>query len=40
MEVKVIMKGLIEAIEKEGMKSEVPVFNVGDTVKEIGRAHV
>ena len=30
MEVKV-MKGLIEAIEKEGMKKEVP---------EIGRAHV
>ena len=27
------MKGLIEAIEKEGMKSEVPVFNGGDTVK-------
>ena len=27
------MKGLVEAIEKEGMKTEVPVFNVGDTVK-------
>ena len=27
------MKGLIEAIEKEGLKSNVPVFNVGDTVK-------
>ena len=27
------MKGLIEAIEKEGMKKEVPAFNVGDTVK-------
>lgn len=27
------MKGLIEAIEAEGMKSEVPQFNVGDTVK-------
>ena len=27
------MKGLVEAIEKEGMKAEVPVFNVGDTVK-------
>ena len=26
------MKGLVEAIEKEGMKAEVPVFNVGDTV--------
>lgn len=27
------MKGLIEAIEAEGMKSEIPQFNVGDTVK-------
>lgn len=27
------MKGLIEAIEKEGMKPETPKFNVGDTVK-------
>lgn len=27
------MKGLVEAIEKEGMKKEVPAFNVGDTVK-------
>lgn len=27
------MKGLVEAIEKEGMKTEAPVFNVGDTVK-------
>ena len=27
------MKGLVEAIEKEGMKAEVPAFNVGDTVK-------
>lgn len=27
------MKGLIEAIEAENLKSEVPVFNVGDTVK-------
>ena len=27
------MKGLVEAIEKENMKAEVPVFNVGDTVK-------
>ena len=27
------MKGLIEAIEAEGMKQEVPKFNVGDTVK-------
>lgn len=27
------MKGLIEAIEKEGMKKEGPAFNVGDTVK-------
>ena len=27
------MKGLVEAIEKEGMKKEVPQFNVGDTVK-------
>lgn len=28
-----IMKGLVEAIEKENMKTELPVFNVGDTVK-------
>ncbi len=28
-----IMKGLVEAIEKENMKTEVPAFNVGDTVK-------
>ena len=27
------MKGLVEAIEKEAMKNEVPAFNVGDTVK-------
>ena len=27
------MKGLVEAIEKENMKTELPVFNVGDTVK-------
>ena len=27
------MKGLVEAIEKESMKAEVPAFNVGDTVK-------
>ncbi|MBO5328419.1 MAG: 50S ribosomal protein L19 [Clostridia bacterium] len=27
------MKGLVEAIEKEGMKASVPQFNVGDTVK-------
>lgn len=27
------MKGLVEAIEKENMKTEVPAFNVGDTVK-------
>lgn len=27
------MKGLIEAIDAENLKSEVPVFNVGDTVK-------
>lgn len=27
------MKGLVEAIEKEGMKENVPQFNVGDTVK-------
>ena len=32
MEVK-SMKGLIEAIEKEGLKDSVPAFNVGDTVK-------
>ena len=28
-----MIKGLVEAIEKEGMKTEVPAFNVGDTVK-------
>ena len=33
MEVNIIMKGLVEAIEKEGMKKNVPEFNVGDTVK-------
>lgn len=27
------MKGLIEAIEAEQLKAEVPAFNVGDTVK-------
>lgn len=27
------MKGLIEAIEAEQLKSEVPAFNVGDTVR-------
>ncbi|MCD8285957.1 MAG: 50S ribosomal protein L19 [Clostridia bacterium] len=27
------MTGLIEAIEKEGMKTDVPKFNVGDTVR-------
>lgn len=27
------MKNLIDVIEKEGMKENVPVFNVGDTVK-------
>jgi large subunit ribosomal protein L19 len=27
------MKGLIEAINAESMKTEVPSFNVGDTVK-------
>ena len=27
------MKGLVQAIENEGMKKEVPAFNVGDTVK-------
>ena len=27
------MKGLVEAIEKEGMKDNVPAFNVGDTVR-------
>ena len=26
------MKGLIEAIEAESVKQEVPAFNVGDTV--------
>ena len=30
---KVIMKGLIEAINAENLKAEVPQFNVGDTVK-------
>ena len=28
-----MIKGLVEAIEKEGMKGTVPQFNVGDTVK-------
>ena len=28
-----MIKGLVEAIENEGMKKEVPAFNVGDTVK-------
>ena len=28
-----MIKGLVEAIEKEGMKETVPQFNVGDTVK-------
>ncbi len=28
-----MIKGLVEAVEKEGMKKEVPHFNVGDTVK-------
>ena len=32
-------RGIIASIEKEYMKSEVPTFEVGDTVK-IGRAHV
>ncbi len=27
------MKGLIEAIEREGLKENVPQFNVGDTVR-------
>lgn len=27
------MKGLIEAIDAENLKQEVPAFNVGDTVK-------
>ena len=27
------MKGLIEAIDAESLKAEVPTFNVGDTVK-------
>jgi large subunit ribosomal protein L19 len=27
------MKGLIEAIDAESLKAELPVFNVGDTVK-------
>lgn len=27
------MKGLIEAIDAESLKQEVPAFNVGDTVK-------
>ena len=30
---KVIMKGLIEAINAENLKAEVPSFEVGDTVK-------
>ena len=31
------MKGLIEAIEKEGMKESVPAFNVGYTVNVVYR---
>ena len=27
------MKGIIEAINAESMKAEVPAFNVGDTIK-------
>ena len=27
------MKGIIEAINAESMKSEVPAFEVGDTIK-------
>ena len=27
------MKGLIEAIEKENLRTDLPSFNVGDTVK-------
>ena len=27
------MKGLIEAIEKENLRTDLPTFNVGDTVK-------
>lgn len=27
------MKGLIEAIERENMRTDLPQFNVGDTVK-------
>ncbi len=27
------MKGIIEAINAENMKAEVPAFNVGDTIK-------
>ena len=27
------MKGIIEAINAEGLKAEVPAFNVGDTIK-------
>ena len=34
------MKGLIEAIEKEGMKESVPAFNVGYTVKVVYRISV
>ena len=30
---KSLMKGLIEAINAENMKTELPAFNVGDTVK-------
>ena len=30
---KSLMKGLIEAINAESLKAEVPAFNVGDTVK-------
>lgn len=27
------MKGIIEAIEKEGLRSDIPAFKVGDTVR-------
>ena len=31
---------IIKNIEQGQLKAEVPAFNTGDTVREIGRAHV
>ena len=34
------MNEIIKKIEAEQLKENAPEFHVGDTVKEIGRAHV